>query len=113
MIGKPCSCPMDSYTEILQNICGPEEKSFDLVQFGKPKLKYTIQVGDECLVAPLGLFYTELLNVTGTNKQAKVQKPARNQPDAEDCFDAEYLRETSVSIYRIRCFYLVKHRYLK
>lgn len=54
-------------------------------------------MGDECLVAPLSLFNTELLNVTGTGKLAKVQKTAANQPDPEDCFDAEYLRETGVS----------------
>lgn len=61
-------------------------------------MKYTIQVGDECIVAPLAIFYTELLNVTGGGKTAKVQKPSSRQPDAEDCFDAEYLRETSVSV---------------
>lgn len=61
-------------------------------------MKYTIQVADECLVAPLSLFNTELLNVTGTGKAARVQKPASRQPDPEDCFDAEYLRETSVWI---------------
>lgn len=60
-------------------------------------LQYTIQVGDECIVAPLSLFNTELLNITGPGKSAKVQKPARQQLDPEDCFDAEYLRETGVS----------------
>lgn len=81
----------------MQDICGPEEKTFELNQFGKPKVKYTIQVGDECIVAPLSLFYTELLNITGPGKVAKTQKPASRQPDSEDCFDAEYLRETGVS----------------
>lgn len=61
--------------------------------------KYTIQVGDECVLAPLGLFYTELLNITGKNKAAKVQKPCASQPDSEDCFDAEYIRETGVNFY--------------
>lgn len=64
----------------------------------KPTAKYTLQVGDESIVAPLSLFHTELLNITGPGKQAKVQKPARQQPDPEDCFDAEYLRETGVRI---------------
>lgn len=68
--------------------------------------RYTLQVGDECIVAPLSLFHTELLNITGPGKLAKVQKPARNQPDAEDCFDAEYLRETGVNIilFKYSCF---------
>lgn len=61
-------------------------------------MRYTLQVGDECIVAPLSVFNTELLNVTGSGKIAKVQKPARQQPDPEDCFDAEYLRETGVRI---------------
>lgn len=49
-------------------------------------------------MAPLALFNTELLGVTGTGKMAKVQKLAAQQPDPEDCFDAEYLRETGVSV---------------
>lgn len=64
--------------------------------YSKPTVKYTLQVGDECLVAPLSLFHTELLNITGPGKFARIQKLA--QPDPEDCFDAEYLRETGVSI---------------
>ncbi len=53
-------------------------------------------MGDECIVAPLSLFHTELLGVTGVKKEAKVQKTAAHQADPEDCFDAEYLRETGV-----------------
>lgn len=63
---------------------------------GKSQVIYTLQVGDECIVAPLSIFHTELLSVTGIGKCAKVQKPAAHQSDAEDCFDAEYLRETGV-----------------
>lgn len=54
-------------------------------------------MGDECIVAPLSLFNTELLGITGACKGAKVQQPATLQSDAEDCFDSEYLRETGVS----------------
>lgn len=64
-------------------------------------MKYTLQVGDECIVAPLSLFHTELLNITGPGKLARTQKPSRQQPDPEDCFDAEYLRETGVCMQRI------------
>lgn len=63
-------------------------------------MKYTLQVGDECIVAPLSLFHTELLNITGPGKLARTQKPSRQQPDPEDCFDAEYLRETGVCMRR-------------
>lgn len=82
---------------IQQDICGPTEKEFVVDHNNRTKSKYTLQVGDECLVAPLSLFHTELLNITGPGKLARVQKPARQQPDPEDCFDAEYLRETGVS----------------
>lgn len=79
-----------------QDICGSQEKAFNLTQPGKPQIIYTLQVGDEGIVAPLALFHTELLGVTGTGKAAKVQKLSAQQPDSEDCFDAEYLRETGV-----------------
>lgn len=80
----------------MQDICGPAEKEFFIDHRNKPKWKFTIQLGDEAIIAPLSLFHTELLNITGTGKMAKTQKPARQQPDPEDCFDAEYLRETGV-----------------
>lgn len=87
----------------VQDICGSQEKSFRIHQRNKITTQYTIQVGDECVVAPLSLFNTELMNITGTGKLAKVQKPARQQPDPEDCFDAEYLRETGVSCFDFAC----------
>lgn len=86
----------EDFCHVNLDICGSEEKSFKVEQPGKSQVVYTLQVGDECIVAPLSLFHTELLCVTGTNKIAKVQKPAAHQSDAEDCFDAEYLRETGV-----------------
>lgn len=53
-------------------------------------------------MAPLSLFHTELLGVTGKNKQAKTQKPQALQSDPEDCFDAEYLRETGVRLLNLK-----------
>lgn len=50
-------------------------------------------------MAPLSLFHTELLSVTGIGKRAKVQQPAAHLSDAEDAFDAEYIRETGVRGY--------------
>lgn len=80
------------------DICGSEEKKFQISQPEQPILQFTLQVGDECIVAPLSLFHTELLSVTGVSKLARTQKPTANQPDPEDCFDAEYLRETGVIV---------------
>ncbi|KAG4079545.1 hypothetical protein HA402_010377 [Bradysia odoriphaga] len=84
----------EDFCHVNLDICGSQEKSFKISQPGKSQVVYTLQVGDECIVAPLSLFHTELLGVTGVKKEAKVQKTAAHQTDPEDCFDAEYLRET-------------------
>lgn len=78
------------------DICGSIERHFKVYHPNQAPSQYTIMVGDEAIVAPLSLFYPDLLGITGRKKaQVKVQKPGAAQPDAEDCFDAEYLRETS------------------
>ncbi|XP_055911693.1 actin-related protein 8 [Eupeodes corollae] len=84
----------EKYCHVNLDICGSQEKTFEVCH-AENKLKYTIQLGDECIVAPLSLFHTELLTITGKSKAAKVQISASHQPDSEDCFDAEYIRETS------------------
>lgn len=53
-----------------------------------------MQVGDECIVAPLSLFQPELFGVTGP-KLVHIQQRASGDP--EDPHDENYLRETSVS----------------
>nr|XP_018899502.1 PREDICTED: actin-related protein 8 isoform X2 [Bemisia tabaci] len=74
------------------DICGCQEKNFAVRQPGKPAVRYTFQVGDECLIAPLGLFQPELFDLTG-KKTVTTQK--RTLSDPEDPFDAEFIRETS------------------
>lgn len=64
-----------------------------LKQPEKPVLQYTIQVGDECIVAPLSLFTPELFALTGI-KNAHTQK--RSIGDPEDPHDENYLREIRV-----------------
>lgn len=87
---KESNCHLDL------NLCGSIERYFKIYPPHQLPLQYTIQCGDECLVAPLSLFHPELLGITGRKKaQAKIQKSGF---DAEDPFDAEYLRETGVSI---------------
>lgn len=63
-------------------------------QPGKPILKYTIQVGDECIVAPLSMFTPELFGITGP-KLIKTQKGSTGDP--EDAHDENYLRDIRVS----------------
>ncbi|XP_053687673.1 actin-related protein 8 [Sabethes cyaneus] len=85
----------EEYGHVNLDVCGSLERSFTVQQPQQAKCKYTLQVGDEAIVAPLGLFHTELFSVTGANKSVPItQKPCAAQPHPEDCFDAEYLRET-------------------
>ncbi|XP_046390968.1 actin-related protein 8 [Ischnura elegans] len=72
--------------------CGPQEKSFYVRQPSVPVQKFTLQVADECIIAPLSLFQPELFGVTGI-KGTHVQK--RSTGDPEDPHDESYLRETS------------------
>ncbi|EDW82366.1 uncharacterized protein Dwil_GK25163 [Drosophila willistoni] len=75
-------------------VCGSQEKHFTLRRPNGQWIRYTLQVGDEAILAPLALFHTELLNITGKTKDVATQQSARLQYDCEDCFDAEFLRET-------------------
>lgn len=79
---------------MMQDICGSQEKTLVLKQPGKPILKYTIQVGDECIVAPLSMFTPELFGITGP-KLIKTQKTSTGDP--EDAHDENYLRDIRVS----------------
>lgn len=44
-------------------------------------------------IAPLALFNTELLNLTGAVKLGRTQATTKTITDPEDCFDKAYLRE--------------------
>ncbi|XP_071639578.1 actin-related protein 8 [Temnothorax longispinosus] len=74
------------------NVCGSQEKTFVVRKPKQQTETYTMQVGDECLIAPLSLFQPELFRVTGTHN-VHVQK--RSLGDPEDPYDENYLRETS------------------
>ncbi|XP_058060325.1 actin-related protein 8 [Anopheles bellator] len=85
----------EEFGHVNLDTCGSLEKRFVVHQPQMPKRNYTLQVADETMIAPLALFHTELLTITGANRAApKTQKPASSQSHPEDCFDAEYLRET-------------------
>ncbi|XP_050454299.1 actin-related protein 8 isoform X3 [Cataglyphis hispanica] len=74
------------------NVCGSQEKTFVVRKPKQQTERYTLQVGDECLIAPLSLFQPELFRITGTHN-VHVQK--RSLGDPEDPYDENYLRETS------------------
>lgn len=73
------------------DICGPQERTFLVDHPNEEIQKYTLQVGDECVISPLAMFHTDLLAITGP-KTTRTQSVQPSDPD--DPFDAEYLRET-------------------
>lgn len=73
------------------DICGCREFSFTVNKPGSSVLSYTIQSADEAIIAPLSLFYPELLLLT-VPKQIHTQ--SANTSDPTDPHDADYLRET-------------------
>uniref|UniRef100_A0A1B0FKW0 Uncharacterized protein n=1 Tax=Glossina morsitans morsitans TaxID=37546 RepID=A0A1B0FKW0_GLOMM len=58
-------------------ICETQEKSFEVE---KPPKRF--------------LYTFHLLNITGKQRLVRLQLPSSQQPDSQDCFDAEYIRET-------------------
>lgn len=80
----------EEFCHVNLDVCGSQEKSFVLKQPGKPIYQYTIQVGDECIIAPLSLFSPELFGITGP-KIIHTQKISTGDP--EDPHDENYLRE--------------------
>ncbi|KAG7300584.1 hypothetical protein JYU34_014879 [Plutella xylostella] len=79
------------FSHVNLDICGPQERTFLVDHPGDIVNKYTLQIGDECIISPLAMFYTDLLKITGL-KSTKIQN--RQPSDPEDPFDAEFLRET-------------------
>ncbi|XP_022914944.1 actin-related protein 8 [Onthophagus taurus] len=80
----------EDFCHVNLDICGSQEKTFLVRQPNMNLLQYTIQVGDECIVAPLSLFSPELFGITGP-KCVHTQK--RSTGDPEDPHDENYLRE--------------------
>lgn len=80
----------EDFCHVNLDVCGSQEKTFVLKQPDKPVMQYTIQVGDECIVAPLSLFSPELFGMTGV-KGVHTQK--RSLGDPEDIYDENYLRD--------------------
>lgn len=88
----------ESSIHIDMDICGSQEKSFIINRPEQSPVRYVLQVADELLIAPLSLFYTDLLKFTlgNTNRDKiiQIQKTLGQDFDSEDCFNAEFLRET-------------------
>ena len=78
------------------DICGTAEKSFLVKEREQDKaLRYTVYFSDECILAPMAYFHTELLELTRTVNSKGIKFMGVNVGDAEDPHDHIYLSETS------------------
>lgn len=85
----------EEYCHVDLDICGSQEKSFVINRPDQSPVRYVLQVADELLIAPLSFFYTDLLKLTlGNTSKDKIIQIQRQDFDSEDCFNAEFLRET-------------------
>uniref|UniRef100_A0A2S2PUS2 Actin-related protein 8 n=2 Tax=Schizaphis graminum TaxID=13262 RepID=A0A2S2PUS2_SCHGA len=72
--------------------CGAVQKTVTVMKPTKRQVQYTIQVGDEAMIAVLGMFNPMLLGITDNNHYV-IQETSKSLP--EDPYDEEFLRETS------------------
>uniref|UniRef100_A0A6A7G4U5 Actin-related protein 8 isoform X1 n=2 Tax=Hirondellea gigas TaxID=1518452 RepID=A0A6A7G4U5_9CRUS len=82
-----------TYCHVNLDKCGPEEQQVRVLQPGSHPVHYTVQLGDELLIAPLSLFYPALLQLTG-DKTTVLTQPD-NPGHHQDPFDENYLRDNS------------------
>ncbi|CAG2103035.1 unnamed protein product [Medioppia subpectinata] len=75
------------------DVCGHQETRFRVTVPEEPVLDYTILVGDECIIGPLGLFYPELFALT-MNSTKRMRILYRNDGHSDDPFDENYLIQT-------------------
>jgi len=82
------------------DICGTADKSFVVSKHGY-KIKYSVCLSDECLMAPLAFFHTELFDLTqqpsrsskavnGPSHQSRMRYMEKNEGDPEDPHDDRY-----------------------
>ena len=57
--------------------------------------RYTVYLSDECILAPMALFHTELLDLTYEISSSRIRFMGANPGDPEDPHDHIYLSETS------------------
>ncbi|XP_025413832.1 actin-related protein 8 [Sipha flava] len=72
--------------------CGAVQKTVTVMKPAKKQVQYIIQVGDEAMIAVLGMFNPTLLGITDNNHYV-IQEGSKSLP--EDPYDEEFLRETS------------------
>ncbi|XP_054715778.1 actin-related protein 8-like [Uloborus diversus] len=81
----------EKFCHVNLDVCGAQNRSFNLIRPCEPVIKYSMKVGDECLIAPLALFHPELLSLTGPKK---IRVQPRYEGSHEDPHDEVYLIQT-------------------
>lgn len=67
------------------------QHSLEIVKPDKLRIKYTVKLGDEPILAPMALFRPTAFGLQG---QHLIHTQGRNEGDADDPFDDDYLRQT-------------------
>jgi len=67
------------------------QHSLEIVKPDKVKIKYTVKLGDEPILAPMALFRPLAFGLQG---QHLIHTQGRPEGDADDPFDEDYLRQT-------------------
>ncbi|XP_033102471.1 actin-related protein 8-like [Anneissia japonica] len=81
----------ETFCHLDQDLDGTQLLDFHVRYPNSPTIMYQLKLGDETLQAPMGLFYPQLFGIVG-EKMVKTQQ--RNQGDAEDAHDENYLLQT-------------------
>lgn len=75
----------------LQDVQGIAETEVVLRRPSQRVVKYSVRVGDERILAPLSVFYPDMLGLKGDHL---FQKPEKFQSDPSDPYDDDYLAQT-------------------
>ena len=67
------------------------QQTLEIHLVGGSVVRYTMRLGDECILAPMALFRPLALGLQGTSL---IRSQTRAEPDGDDPHDEDYLRQT-------------------
>ncbi|KAK3801298.1 hypothetical protein RRG08_067101 [Elysia crispata] len=82
---KETSCHLN------QDQHGVSQQTLEIHLVGGSVVRYTMRLGDECILAPMALFRPLALGLQGTSL---IRSQTRAEPDGDDPHDEDYLRQT-------------------
>lgn len=74
-----------------QDFDGPQLLDFHVSFPNQPTFMYKMNLGEETMMAPMGLFYPEIFGIT---RKGTIFTQQRNQGDPEDIHDEIFLLQT-------------------